>query len=74
VSRFPAELTITLTDGRTVTECYNQAQMAQFMRENMLECVRRGEPLVVFDGEQMEIPADRVSSVQVIVQDLVIAG
>jgi hypothetical protein len=69
VSRFPAELIVTLTDGRTVTECFNQAEMAQFMRESILDCVRRGEPAVIFDGERIEIPATRVASVQVVVQD-----
>jgi hypothetical protein len=69
LSRFPAELTVTMTDGKTVTECFNQAQMAQFMRETLLECVRKGEPVVVFDGEPIEIPAERVASVQVVVQD-----
>lgn len=68
VSRFPAELTVTLTDGRSVTECFNQSEMAHFMRENMLECVRHGEPVVIFDGERLEIPAARVKSVQVVVQ------
>jgi hypothetical protein len=69
VSRFPAELVVTLTDGNSVTECFNQAEMAQFMRQNVLECVRRGEPAVVFDGDRIEIPAERVASVQVVVQD-----
>jgi hypothetical protein len=68
LSRFPAELTVTLTDGRTVTECFNQEQMAQFMRESLLECVQKGEPVVVFDGDRIEIPAERVASVQVTVQ------
>lgn len=58
-----------MTDGKTVTECFNQAQMAQFMRETLLECVRKGEPVVVFDCEPIEIPAERVASVQVVVQD-----
>ncbi len=71
VSRFPAELTITLTDGRTFTECFNQAQMAQFMRRAMLESLQRGEPLVVFDGERVEIAPEHVATVQVVVQDLV---
>lgn len=71
MSRFPAELTVTLTDGRTFTECFNQAEMAHFMRENMMECLRSGEPLVVFDGERLEIPAARVASVQVIVGEIV---
>lgn len=73
MSRFPAELTVTLRDGRTITECFNQAQMAQFMRENLIQCIRRGEPVVVFDGERIEIPASRVASVQVIVQEAVTA-
>ncbi len=70
VSRFPAELVVTLTDGRCMTEYFNQAEMAQFTRKNMLDRLRRGEPLVVFDGEAVELPASRVASVQVIVQDL----
>lgn len=70
VSRFPAELIVTLTDGRTITECFNQSEMAHFMRESMLECLRAGEPVVVFDGERVEIPASRVASVQVLVQNL----
>lgn len=69
VSRFPAEMVVTLTDGQTVTECFNQAEMAQFMRQSVLDCVHRGEPVVVFDGERIEIPAERVASVQVVVQD-----
>lgn len=71
MSRFPAELTVTLTNGRTLTECFNQAEMAQFMRKNMLDCLSRGEPLVVFDGERQEIPSDQVASVQVVVQHAV---
>lgn len=71
MSRFPAELTVTLTDGRTFTECFNQSEMAHFMRESMMECLKNGEPLVVFDGERLEIPAARVASVQVIVRELV---
>lgn len=69
MSRFPAELTVTLTDGRTITECFNQAQMANFMREAMLESLRKHETIVVFDGERIEIDPDRVASVQVVVQD-----
>lgn len=71
VSRFPAELTVTLTDGRTFTECFNQLQMAQFMREELLETLRKGEGIVVFDGERVEIEARDVASVHVVVQDLV---
>lgn len=68
MSRFPAELVVTLTDGKTVTECFNQAEMAQFMREGLLDCVRRGEPVVVFDGDRIEIPPERIATVQVVVQ------
>lgn len=73
VSRFQAELTVTLTDGRTFTECFNQAPMAHFMRENMLELLHKGEPIVVFDAEPEEIEAQRVASVQVMVQHMVTA-
>jgi SpoVK/Ycf46/Vps4 family AAA+-type ATPase len=69
VSRFPAELTVTLTDGRTITECFNQAQMADFMRNAMMEALRKGETIVVFDGERIEIEPDRVASVHVLVTD-----
>lgn len=71
MSRFPAELTVTLTDGRTITECFNQSQMAHFMRNAMLDALRKGESIVVFDGERFEIEAQRVASVHVVVQDLV---
>lgn len=67
VSRFPAELTVTLTDGRKITECFNQAQMATFLREAMLESLRKHETIVVFDGERIEIEPERVASVQVVV-------
>lgn len=73
MSRFPAELTVTLTDGRMITECFNQEQMAQFMRESLLDCLRKGEPVVVFDGDRIEIPAERVVSVHVTVQHAVSA-
>jgi hypothetical protein len=39
----------------------------------MLEAVRNGEPIIVFDGESVEIPAERVASVQVVEQSLVSA-
>lgn len=68
MSRFPAELTVTLKDGRCVTEVFNQSEMAQFMKENVSECVRKGEPVVVFDGERVEIPAARVASVHVVIR------
>ncbi len=73
MSRFPAELTVTLVDGRTITECFNQALMAQFMRNAMLEALQRGESIIVFDGERIEIEPERVASVRVTVQDAVSA-
>ncbi|HKU68153.1 MAG TPA: hypothetical protein VJP85_10285 [Candidatus Baltobacteraceae bacterium] len=73
MSRFPAELTVTLTDGRTITECFNQAQMANFMREAMLDALHKGESIVVFDGERVEIEPQRVASVRVVVQSAVMA-
>lgn len=71
MSRFPAELTVTLTDGRTFTECFNQLEMAQFMRESMLESVRKGKSITVFDGERAEIEPQQVACVHVVVQHLV---
>jgi SpoVK/Ycf46/Vps4 family AAA+-type ATPase len=71
VSRFPAELTVTLTDGRTITECFNQAQMASFMREAMLEALRKGQSIIVFDGERIEVEPEHVASVHVVVRDAV---
>jgi hypothetical protein len=41
------------------------------MRDHMMECLRAGKPVVVFDGERLEIAPERVASVQVVVQDLV---
>lgn len=71
MSRFPAELTVTLHDGRTFTECFNQAEMAHFTRDTILQSMREGKPVIVFDGERLEIAPDRVAAVQVVVQDLV---
>lgn len=41
------------------------------MRRSLLDCVRKGASIVIFDGERLEIPANRVASVHVVVQDLV---
>lgn len=41
--------------------------MATFLREAMLESLRKHETIVVFDGERIEIEPERVASVQVIV-------
>lgn len=73
MSRFPAELTVTLHDGRQITECFNQAEMAQLRREEMLQRLKRGEALVIYDGEEYVVSAEQVESVHVIVQDRVFA-
>lgn len=69
MSRFPAELIVTLTDGSSVTEYFNQAEMAQFTRATILECIKNGDPVLVFDGETKRIPPERVSAVKILVQD-----
>lgn len=69
---FPAELAITLDDGRIVTEGFNQAQMAQFTRNRMLARLQDGLPLVHYDGDRIEIPADRVVSVDVVLRELAV--
>ena len=71
MSRFRAELAVTLTDGSTIVECFNQAEMAHFARNAMLERMERGEAVVIFDGEPIEIAPSRIASIQVAVQDLV---
>lgn len=71
MSRFPAELTVTLHDGRQITECFNQAEMAHLLREEMLQRLKRGESLVIYDGDEYVIRADQVASVHVLVQDRV---
>ncbi len=73
MSRFPADLTVTLHDGRTFTECFNQAQIAHFMRDAMLESLRKSQPIIVFDGERIQIEPRGVASVHVVVQNVVTA-
>lgn len=73
MSRFPAELTVTLHDGRQITECFNQAEMAHLRREEMLQRLKRGESFVIYDGEEYIVGADQVESVHVTVQDRVFA-
>jgi len=58
-----AELWIRLVDGRSICERYNQREMAEFMRENMLERVSHGETLVCYDGEAIEVPAQSVKRI-----------
>lgn len=41
--------------------------MAQFMRRTMLACLERGAPLRCFDGEDLEVPAERVARIELIV-------
>jgi hypothetical protein len=62
-----AELWIRLDDGRSYCERYNQREMAEFMRENMLERVSQGETLVCYDGEAVEIPAKSVKRIDFVV-------
>jgi hypothetical protein len=59
------ELTIRTTDGRAVTERYNQVAMAYLTRSGMLQTIARGEPLVAFDGDEHVIPAEHVASIEV---------
>ena len=71
MSRFCAELIITLDDGKTVIEGFNQAEMAQFTQQRMLGRLHDGLPLIHFDGERIEIPPERVADVNVVVHDLI---
>ena len=66
--RFPAEVTITTTDGERITECFNQTEMAYLVRESLVAQAEKGEALVAYDEGLHEIPADRVASVEVHVQ------
>jgi hypothetical protein len=61
-----AELWIRLKDGRSLCERYNQLEMAEFMREAMIERMSRGEPLVCFDGEEVTIPADAIKRIDLL--------
>jgi hypothetical protein len=58
------ELRVHLRDGRAICERYNQREMAEFIRANMLERLQRDEPLVCFDGEPVEIPAEHVERIE----------
>ena len=62
-TRFAAELTVTLHDGRTITECFNQAAMAHFVRSHILARLSAGEALLLFDGDCLEVPAEQVADV-----------
>jgi hypothetical protein len=52
-----AELWIRLADGRSICERYNQREMAEFVRESMVERVSLGQPVICYDGEAVEVPA-----------------
>ena len=73
MSRFPAELIVTLTDGSTVSECFNQAEMADFTRRKLLGTLACGQAVVVYGEEPIEIPASRVAAVEVVVRNPVTA-
>lgn len=60
------ELWIRLYDGRVVCEKYNQREMAEFMRERMIGRVERGEALICYDDEPIEIPADGVERIDIV--------
>lgn len=62
-----AELWIRLNDGRTLRERYNQVSMAEFIRTAMIDCLERGAPLHCFDDEHVEVPAELVSGIELIV-------
>lgn len=62
-----AELWIRLKDGRSIRERYNQLEMAEFMREAMLDRLIQGKPLVCFDGEELEVAANDVRRIDLLV-------
>ena len=61
------ELWVRLRNGKSVCERYNQREMAEFVRENMLERISHSMPVVCFDGDQIEIPAASVERIEVVV-------
>lgn len=61
------ELWVRLRDGKSVCEHYNQREMAEFVRDNMLERISHSMPLVCFDGDSIEIPAQNVDRIEVVV-------
>ncbi|MBV8638084.1 MAG: hypothetical protein JO322_08345 [Candidatus Eremiobacteraeota bacterium] len=66
MSELATELWVYLRDGRRVCERYNQREMAEFVRENMLERMTHHMPLVCFDGEQIQIPSESVERIEII--------
>ena len=61
-----AQLWIRLKDGRSICERYDQLETAEFMREAMIERLSRGEPLVCSDGEEVEVPAQEVKRIDLL--------
>ncbi len=61
------ELWVRLRDGNSVCEHYNQREMAEFVKTTMLERLSHSMPLVCFDGDQIEIPAQNVDRIDVVV-------
>jgi hypothetical protein len=66
VNERATELRVYLRDGRSVCERYNQREMAEFVRENMLERMKHRMPLVCFDGEQIAIPSQHVERIEIV--------
>ena len=66
MSELATELRVYLRDGRHVCERYNQREMAEFVRENMLERMKHSMPLVCFDGESIQIPAQSVERIEIV--------
>lgn len=66
MSELATELRVYLRDGRSVCERYNQREMAEFVRKNMLERMEHKMPLVCFDGEQVQIPAQAVERIEIV--------
>jgi len=62
------ELWVRLRDGKSVCERYNQREMAEFVRNNMLERISHKMPVVCFDDEPIEIPASSVDRIELVVQ------
>ncbi len=66
MSELATELWVYLRDGRRVCEHYNQREMAEFVRENMLERMNHHMPLICFDGEQIQIPSESVERIEIV--------
>ena len=66
MSELATELWVYLRDGSRVCERYNQREMAEFVRQNMLERMKHAMPLVCFDGEQIQIPSRAVERIEIV--------